>query len=274
VPPGGRGVVELLGLVDVAPDEPHEKRRHDRAAEQDAPAVLPEQGVDQRGDQEPGRVAGHHHTARAGAVAVPPCLGHQGRPHGGLDTRADAGDEPQEAQLPPGLGERAQRGEHRVRGDSDGQHPHPAGVVGEYAEEDAAGRPADQEDHDGDSAVQPDARLIGRDSTVRQQLGHGRADDQDVEAAGEAGQCPGQGGTHQGEPLMPGDLGVPRWAGGQAEILGHGASLIHPGRCVAGARGRSEACGRTGGGSGERVRRVDDLHMASPGSRHRARRRR
>jgi hypothetical protein len=109
------------------------------------------------------------------------------------------GQEPEEEELPPGLGEVGQPGEQGVGEDREHERPAAAEAVGDAAEEPAAQGPADQEGRLDVRAGELDLRVL--EVFGPEQLGHERGGDEHVQVHVEPVEQPAEPGRDPGLPL-------------------------------------------------------------------------
>ena len=130
-----------------------DRRRHETGEEDDAPGELRPVGEEVAGD-EPVDVARESQADRRRGVeqraGFHPALlrhdlRHHRRPRRPFATNAERGDQPEEAEDPEIRRRSAQGGAAGVEQHGESERARPADTVGETPEEDAAGRPADEQ---------------------------------------------------------------------------------------------------------------------------------
>jgi hypothetical protein len=141
------------GSKHPAADHRQQNRRHDADEEHKPPTMGADQTIGPGGDEGADRKTAHHATGDLRPVRLAESLGQQWDAHHHLGAGAEPANETVDREIPDPLGEPLQRGEYGVDGNAEGKGAHPADIVGEDAEQEAAEGPAEQPRHREQAAV-------------------------------------------------------------------------------------------------------------------------
>lgn len=132
---------------------------------------------------------------------------------------ADAGKKAVDSEVPHPVREALHCSKDGINGNTVGKGPDPPDVIGDGAEQQAAGRPAEQPGHAEKAA---DAADLRHRRIAAEQFGHGRPQDQRIESEIGGVEGPAEPNDYKNQPLIPADR--PQTSG----LCNLDAASVHP----------------------------------------------